>query len=153
MTAFTFCAYQSAEICKTKCNTRVISYACAFHNDTSKCLRGQTNLAEFLHLFMRIWIQLLRYILHPKQRSTVFSPGLLHPIHRQPRVRDGSVAERFDLLVQTAQRVPQSQSVGCSVQLSIMVPHVRSLTFNYHKHISFRHYLIVMHLLWVPQPR
>lgn len=80
-----------------------------------------TNLAEFLHLFMCVWIQFLRYVLHPEQRSSVFSPGLLHSVHRQPRVWDGSIAKRFDLLVQTAQRVPQSQSVGCSVKRSIKV--------------------------------
>lgn len=80
-----------------------------------------TNLAEFLHLFMCVWIQFLRYILHPEQCSSVFSPGLLHSVHRQPRVRDGSIAKRFDLLVQTAQRVPQSQSGGCSVKISVKV--------------------------------
>lgn len=76
-----------------------------------------TDLAEFLHLLVCVWIQLLRYVLHPEQRSSVFSPRLLHSIHRQPGVRDRSIAKRFDLLVQSAQRVPQSQSVGSSIEV------------------------------------
>lgn len=87
-----------------------------------------TNLAEFLHLFMCVRIQFLRYVLHPEQRSSVLGPGLLHSIHGQPRVWDGSIAKRFDLLVQTAQRVPQSQSVGHSVKISTKVLHLDPIT-------------------------
>lgn len=86
--------------------------------------QNETNLSEFLHLFMRIWVELLRYVLHPKQRSTVLSPWLLHSIHCQPRVWDGTITKRFHLLVQTAQRVPQSQSAGCRIKLRIKVLHV-----------------------------
>lgn len=86
--------------------------------------KNKTNLSEFLHLFMCIWVELLRYVLHPKQRSTVLSPWLLHSIHCQPRVWDGTITERFHLLVQTAQRVPQSQSAGCRIKLRIKVLHV-----------------------------
>lgn len=86
--------------------------------------KNKTNLSEFLHLFMCIWVELLRYVLHPKQRSTVLGPWLLHSIHCQPRVWDGTITERFHLLVQTAQRVPQSQSAGCRIKLRIKVLHV-----------------------------
>lgn len=71
-----------------------------------------TNLAEFLHLFVSVWIQFLRYILHPEQRSSVVGSALLHPVYRQPRVWDGSVSEGFHLLVEAAQWVPQCHPGG-----------------------------------------
>jgi len=70
------------------------------------------NLAKLVHLLVGVWIELVGHVLHPQQRPAVLRPGLLHPVHRQPRVRDGSVAEGLHLLVQAAQRVPQGQSEG-----------------------------------------
>lgn len=89
------------------------------------------NLAKFLHLFVGIRIQLLRHVLHPEQRPAVFRPGLLHPVHRQPRVRDGPVAKRLHLLVQAAQRVPQSESVWGEVTGQLKWNNQLTRTWNY----------------------
>lgn len=82
------------------------------------------HLPEFLHLFVCVRVELLGHVLHPKQRSSVLGPRLLHSVHREPRVRDGAVPKRLHLLVQTAQRVPQSQSAECRIKLRIKVLHV-----------------------------
>lgn len=68
-----------------------------------------TDLAELLHLLVCVGVQLLRDVLHPQQSSTVLGPRLLHPVHGEPRVRDGSVAERLHFLVQAAERDTQRQ--------------------------------------------
>lgn len=48
--------------------------------------RRRSNLAELFHLFVSVWIEFLRHILHPEQRSSVFRPGLLHLVDGQPGV-------------------------------------------------------------------
>lgn len=46
----------------------------------------RSNLAELFHLFVSVWIEFLRHVLHPEQRSSVFRPGLLHLVDGQPGV-------------------------------------------------------------------
>lgn len=74
--------------------------------------QAETDLTELLHLLVCVGVQLLRNVLHPEQSSSVLDPWLLHPVHRQPRVRNGSVTKRLHLLVQTAQRTSQRQPAG-----------------------------------------
>lgn len=52
----------------------------------SKKLQEMSYLPELFHLLIKIWIQLLRHIFHPKQSSSVFSSILFHAIYCQPRV-------------------------------------------------------------------
>lgn len=73
------------------------------------CSRHVTDLAKLLHLLVCIGVQLLRDVLHPQQSSTVLGPRLLHSVHGEPRVRDGSVTERLHFLVQAAERDTQRQ--------------------------------------------
>ncbi len=74
--------------------------------------QAETDLTELLHLLVCVGVQLLRNILHPEQSSSVLDPWLLHPVHRQPRVRNSSVTKRLHLLEQTAQRTSQRQPAG-----------------------------------------
>ncbi len=74
--------------------------------------QAETDLTELLHLLVCVGVQLLRNILHPEQSSSVLDPWLLHPVHRQPCVRNSSVTKRLHLLEQTAQRTSQRQPAG-----------------------------------------
>lgn len=68
-----------------------------------------SDLTKFLQLFVSIWVQLLRDVLHPEQSSAVLSPGFLHPAHGQQGVCDGSPSKRLHFLFQTMEGGAQSQ--------------------------------------------
>lgn len=68
----------------------------AFH---SRKLQEMSYLPELFHLLIKIWVQLLRHIFHPKQSSSVFSPILFHAIYCQPRVWDGPISESLHFLI------------------------------------------------------
>lgn len=68
-------------------------------------------LAELFQLFVGVWVQFLRDILHPEQRSSVLGAGLLHAADRQQRVSDGAPPERLHFLLHAVQRRAQRHPV------------------------------------------
>lgn len=72
-------------------------------------LQKTSYLPELLHLLVEVWVKFLRHILHPQQGPSIFNPALLHAVHGQPGIRDGPMSKSLYFLVESTQRVPQSQ--------------------------------------------